>query len=113
MLALPLLAAAAESPFQQYKAKFQNFLGSFGATAPSEDTNQVPIAGGNTGAVKKPKKAAEPKSIETLTLAGWKDAVYAPVKAEATQPEEWLVLISGRNKTCFGALWGYLALTLS
>ncbi|KAK4162187.1 hypothetical protein QBC43DRAFT_215698 [Cladorrhinum sp. PSN259] len=100
MLALPLLAAAAESPFEQYKAKFQNFLSSFGATAPTADTTkEVPIVS-NTG--KKSKKVVEPKPIETLTLEGWKDSLLAPVKADATKPEEWLVLISGGNSTCFG-----------
>ncbi|KAK4228319.1 hypothetical protein QBC38DRAFT_362081 [Podospora fimiseda] len=98
MLALPLLAAAAEGPFEQYKAKFQNFLGSFGAKAPIAETNQVPIV--NTG--KKPKKVTEPKKVETLTLAGWNDSLFTSIKPESTKPEEWLVLISGRNNTCFG-----------
>ncbi|KAK4644927.1 hypothetical protein QC763_309260 [Podospora pseudopauciseta] len=94
----PLSAAAAESPFEQYKAKFQNFLSSFSGSAgipEAADNVQVPIP--------KPKsKTVEPKKIDTLTLANWKDTLYAPVHAEATIPEEWLVLITGGNKTCFG-----------
>ncbi|KXX79982.1 hypothetical protein MMYC01_202384 [Madurella mycetomatis] len=100
MLALPLLAAAAESPFEQYKAKFQNFLSSFGGSAPVADKAGAP-ATPSTGTAKG-KKVVEAKPIHTLTLDSWKDTLYAPVKAEATQPEEWMVLISGRNKSCYG-----------
>ncbi|KAL2024282.1 hypothetical protein VTK56DRAFT_8764 [Thermocarpiscus australiensis] len=100
LLALPLLAAAAESPLEQYKAKFQNFLSSFGASRPSEDKAEVPVPVVSTG--KSRQKKVEPKKIEALTLQNWKDTLYGPVKSEATQPEDWLVLISGRNKTCYG-----------
>lgn len=106
LLALPLLAAAAESPFEQYKAKFQNFISSFGAitggagSGSGADNAQVPIPAASSG--KKPKKVVEPKKIDTLTLDNWKDTLYGSVKPEATTPEEWLVLISGGNKTCFG-----------
>ncbi|KAL1837410.1 hypothetical protein VTJ49DRAFT_3802 [Mycothermus thermophilus] len=99
LLALPVLASAAESPFQQYKAKFQNFLSNLGASAPLavEKTED---------AVKTQKEIkttpVEPKKITTLTLANWKDVLYEPVQADATQPEQWLVLVSGRNNTCFG-----------
>lgn len=106
LLTLPLLAAAAESPFEQYKAKFQNFLSSLGATVPVADkaADAPPAAASSaaTGAAKS-KKVVEPKKIETLTLENWKDTLYAPVQADATTPEDWLVLMSGRNKTCFGA----------
>lgn len=95
VLALPLLAAAAESPFEAYKAKFQNFLGSFGAAPPiAAEVPPVDAAKANVGS----------KKIDTLTLADWKNTLYGPVKAGATQPEEWWVLITGGNKTCFGAL---------
>jgi len=98
VLALPLLAAAAESPFEQYKAKFQNFLSSFGASAPATAEKAEPAA----AAVPKTKAKISPKKIESLTLQGWKDTLYAPVKPDATVPEEWLVLVTGGNKTCFG-----------
>jgi hypothetical protein len=107
LLALPLLASAAESPFEQYKAKFQNFLGSLGAQAPLADKADAPAADAPAAATAKAakgKNVVEPKKIETFTLASWKDALYGPVQAEATTPEEWLVLISGRNKTCLGML---------
>ncbi|KXH41230.1 hypothetical protein CSIM01_03436 [Colletotrichum simmondsii] len=95
LLALPLLATAAESPFEQYKAQFQNFLSSFGASAPSAEKAATPEA-----AV--PDATAVDKQISVLTVENWKDVLYEPVKADATTPEEWWVLITGRNKTCFG-----------
>ncbi|EGO56706.1 hypothetical protein NEUTE1DRAFT_65502 [Neurospora tetrasperma FGSC 2508] len=105
VLALPLLAAA-ESPLDQYKAKFQNFLGSFagtagGAAVPQADEvpQQKPIVSDTESAT---SSSVEPKHIERLTLANWKDTLYAPVQPEATTPEEWWVLVTGGNKTCFG-----------
>ncbi|KAK0639363.1 hypothetical protein B0T16DRAFT_242775 [Cercophora newfieldiana] len=98
ILALPLLAAAAESPFEQYKAKFQNFISSFGAAAPAADQAQPAAAASSP----KSKAKVGPKKIENLTLENWKDTVYAPVKPDATTPEEWYILVSGGNKTCYG-----------
>ncbi|KAF6844108.1 hypothetical protein CMUS01_01424 [Colletotrichum musicola] len=93
LLALPLLATAAESPFEQYKAQFQNFLSSFGASAPSASKQDAPEAA-TTQTVE--------KKLSVLTVDNWKETLYEPVKSEATTPEEWWVLITGRNKTCFG-----------
>lgn len=93
--ALPLLAAAQEAaPFEQYKAQFQNFLGNFGSYIPSPNKHD-------------PVGAAEAKigemKMDILTLDNWKDTLYSPVKPESTTPEEWWVLITGGNKTCFGS----------
>lgn len=100
ILALPLLATAAESPFEQYKAQFQNFLSSFGASAPSAEK---PAAAAAPDAAA-PASTTAAKKISVLTTENWKDVLYEPVKAEATTPEEWWVLITGGNKTCFGML---------
>lgn len=98
ILALPLLAAAAESPFEQYKAKFQNFLSSFGAPVPAGTADKAePVA-----AAPKSKTKVGPKKIENLTLGNWKDTVYAPVKPDASSPEEWYILVTGGNKSCYG-----------
>lgn len=99
VLALPLLATAAESPFEQYKAKFQQFIGSFTGTVSSAAdavVNEVPKA------TKAAKQNITPKKVDILTINNWKDTLYAPVKPEATQPEEWLVFVTGGNKTCYG-----------
>ncbi|KAG8164413.1 hypothetical protein KVR01_006331 [Diaporthe batatas] len=93
LLALPLLASAQGEQFEQYKAQFQNFLGQFGSYVPNPSKHD-------------PVGAAEAKlgemKLNVLTLDNWKDTLYEPVKPESTKPEEWWVLISGGNKTCFG-----------
>ncbi|KAH8899714.1 hypothetical protein GQ53DRAFT_325298 [Thozetella sp. PMI_491] len=100
LLALPLLAAAAESPFEQYKAQFQNFLSSFGVKTPgSAEKEAAPATEAKPKASKGSSKA---KEITTLTLENWNSTFYEPVKPGATTPEEWWLLVSGRNKTCFG-----------
>jgi len=43
-----------------------------------------------------------PKPIVDLTLHDYVDTLYSPVKEGATAPEEWLVLVTGQNKTCMG-----------
>lgn len=97
-LALPLLAAA-DGPFDQYKAQFQNFLNSFGAktpTAPSEEKTDSTSSTAGTQA------EVGALTVHSLTLEGWNETLYRPVVPGATNPVEWWVLISGRNKTCFG-----------
>ena len=111
-LALPLLAAAAESPFQQYKAQFQNFLGSFGSVGSPNagaDSDAAAGAASDANAAGQSKDAPSPSDAKSsgahaqvLTLENWKDVLYGPVKADATVPEEWWVLLTGGNKTCFG-----------
>jgi hypothetical protein len=49
------------------------------------------------------KAAVGAKVVDVLTLETWNQTLYNPVKPGATTPEEWWVLITGRNKTCFGA----------
>lgn len=103
LLALPLAAAAAESPFDQYKAQFQNFLGRFtGALNPPATVTEESTEPVSAKAKPKPKPSAKAVKIESLTLETWNNTLFAPVKPAATQPEEWWVLITGRNSTCFG-----------
>ncbi len=95
--AVPALAAdaAADGPLGQYKAQFQNLLGKFtGYVADSPVVQDGPIAAAEA-------KVGEIK-LSHLTLENWKNTLYAPVKAGSETPEEWWVLITGRNKTCFG-----------
>ncbi|KAL1883071.1 hypothetical protein VTK73DRAFT_9997 [Phialemonium thermophilum] len=94
---LPLLAAAADGPFEQYKAQFQNFLSNFGSVG-SKPVDDKPGFAAPPAA----EKAAGEAKVQILTLDNWKDTLYGPVRPDATDPEEWWVLITGRNKTCFG-----------
>lgn len=91
--ALPLLASAQEDPLGQYKAQFQTYLDKMGSYIPNPGKHD-PVA------------ALEAKlgsmRLSTLTLDNWKETLYEPVAPNAKNPTEWWVLISGRNKTCFG-----------
>lgn len=89
--ALPALAAAQD--FEQYKAQFQDVLGQFGSYIPNPASHDpVAAAEAKAGSLK----------LSILTLDNWKETLYEPVPAGATKPEEWWVLVSGGNKTCFG-----------
>lgn len=101
LLALPLTAFAAEEggAFGQYKAQFQNFLGSFGAKQAEQSEKVVKM--------KAEQAAVEPVAVEdahlaTLTLGTWKDTLYGSLPADTTTPEEWWLFVTGRNKTCNG-----------
>jgi len=93
LAALPALAAAQDSPIDQYKTQFQNVIGQFASYIPNPGHHD-PVA------------AAEAKAgsmrLNVLTLENWKQTLYEPVSAGATTPEEWWLLISGGNKTCYG-----------
>ncbi|OAA60945.1 peptidyl-tRNA hydrolase [Niveomyces insectorum RCEF 264] len=109
LLALPLLGAAAEDGglFGQYRAQFQNFLGSMGVGAFEQQPAAEPAsAGGSTaggaGGATAPGAGSQLRPTQALTLNNWKNTLYQPVQPGATEPEEWWVLITGRNKTCFG-----------
>lgn len=99
-LALPVLGVSAEGAFEQYKAKFQNFLGQFGASIPGSAPAAETVPPKGTEAA--PKAAVPAKPIEVFTMENWKDTLYGPVKPEALEPEEWWVMVTGRNKTCWG-----------
>lgn len=93
LLGLPVLAAA-QNPLDEYKAKFQNFLSSFGVgqAVPEAAPDAADVKATGTGKV----------AMHVLDLHTWNQTLFAPVKEGATKPEEWWVLLSGRNKTCFG-----------
>lgn len=95
LAALPALAAAQDSPVDQYKAQFQNVLGQIGGYIPNPGRyDPVAALEAKTGAMR----------LDILSLENWKDTLYEPVAADATTPEEWWLLVSGGNKTCYGML---------
>lgn len=92
--ALPVLANAQDTDaFGQYKAQFQNFMGNMGSYIPNPGRHD-PIAAAEA-------KAGSMK-LNILTLENWKDTLYGPVSEGQTTPEDWWVLTTGGNKTCFG-----------
>ncbi|KAF7534654.1 hypothetical protein G7Z17_g13333 [Cylindrodendrum hubeiense] len=68
--ALPALAAAQDSPIDQYKAQFQDFLGQMSSYIPNPGAHD-PVAAheAKTGALK----------LSTLTLNNWQETLYEPV----------------------------------
>jgi hypothetical protein len=97
--ALPVLASAQQDPLGQYKAQFQGLLDKIGAFIPNPGAHD-PVAAleAKLGSMK----------LSTLTLENWKDTLYEPVAPGATVPTEWWVLVSGRNKTCYGKFFFFL-----
>lgn len=97
-LALPLLVSATqeESPLDQLKTQAQFYFDKFSAYIPSPNkahgVNDIHETAAKVGG----------KTLDTLTLSNWKNTLYAPVKPASTKPEEWWVLVTGGNKTCFG-----------
>lgn len=67
--------------------------------------NLVPGPGAQQAA-KNPIKTATDKAtdglVSHLTLENWKGILKAGAHSKAGQPEEWLVYVTGANKTCYG-----------
>lgn len=95
LLALPLLAAAAQdaSPLEQAQAQAQYYLDKFLSYIPNPNKAHTPPA----AAAK-----AGGKTLNILTLNDWEHIIRSSVKPSSTTPEEWWVLLTGGNKTCFG-----------
>ena len=95
LLALPLLAAAAQeaSPLDQAKAQAEYYLNKFMSYIPNPNRAHSPQA----AAAK-----AGGRTLNILTLADWEQTIRGVVKPTSTKPEEWWVLVTGGNRTCFG-----------
>jgi hypothetical protein len=92
--ALPALVAA-QDPLEQIKTQIRSVLDQAVLYLPNPSTyDPVAAAEAKVGALK----------LSTLTLENWKDTLYEPVTPGATTPEEWWVLVSGGNKTCYGTI---------
>jgi hypothetical protein len=95
LLALPLLAAAAQSenPLEQLQAQAQYYFDKISSYIPSPNKAYTPTA----AAAK-----AGGKTLNILDLNDWETTLRSSVKPSSTKPEEWWVLVTGGNKTCFG-----------
>ncbi|OTB01049.1 hypothetical protein M426DRAFT_323830 [Hypoxylon sp. CI-4A] len=98
IVGLPLLAAAADVP--DYQAQFDNYLGQAQSFL-GKVTSKIPHPNRHDPVAAAEAKAGE-LNLDILSLNNWKETLYRPVKPENTEPEEWWVLITGGNKTCFG-----------
>ncbi|KAI5925497.1 hypothetical protein F4810DRAFT_54017 [Camillea tinctor] len=97
LLALPLLAVA---DVPDYQAQFQEYLGQ--AQGYVDKVTSKILLPNRHDPVAAAEAKAGPMKMDILSLNNWKDTLYAPVEAGSTTPEEWWVLITGGNKTCFG-----------
>jgi hypothetical protein len=95
ILALPLLAAATqqESPLEQAKAQAQYWFNKVSSYIPRPEVPHSPQA----AAAK-----AGGKTLNVLTLNNWEQTIRSSVKPGSAKQEEWWVLVTGGNKTCFG-----------
>jgi len=93
LLALPVLAAAQESPLDQAMAQAQFYFDKISSYIPSPNKAHTPEA----AAAK-----AGGRTLNILTLNDWEQTIRSSVKPAATKPEEWWVLVTGGNTTCFG-----------
>jgi len=98
LAALPLLAAATqqESPIEQAKAQAQYYFNKFSSYIPSPNQGHT-VNDAHAAAAK-----AGGKALSILTLGDWKETILGSVKPTSSKPEEWWVLVTGGNKTCFG-----------
>lgn len=97
LLALPLLAASEGTFFDRAQDRLQTWLAGLKVPGSNTPGGAVPAA-----SIPKTKTKSNAKSMEVLTLNNWNQTLFSPVKPGATKPEEWWVLITGGNKTCFG-----------
>jgi hypothetical protein len=95
ILALPLLAAAAQqqNPLDYAKEQAQYVFNKISSFIPNPN-------------VEHPVHAATAKvggaNVNVLTLNNWKSTLQPISKANSGKPEEWWVLMTGGNKTCYG-----------
>ena len=97
LLALPILAAATqqESPLDQLKTQAQYYFDKISSYIPNPSkphTVDINAAAAKVGG----------KALNVLTLDTWEDTIRSSVKPVSSSPEEWWVLVTGGNKTCFG-----------
>jgi len=115
ILALPALSLAQDQIplFDKLKGFFNQATAAASAYIPTNIPSSVPEAV-NAGAAK-----ASAQFVPSLNLSNWQSIVTPSASAKSTGPEEWLVYVTGGNKTCYGtcgnatAAWNKAAPVLS
>jgi len=93
LLALPVLAVTAqESPLEQVKVQAQYWLDKVSSYIPNPSKSAPPEVAAQVGG----------KTLNILSLGSWENTIRSSVKPQSTKPEEWWVLLTGGNSTCFG-----------
>ena len=93
-LLLPALAAAQEQVplLDQVKGWFGKAQSYVQSAVPPAITNPVDSAA---------SKVAE-TSVLPVTLDNWRDVLRPSTNAKGNEPEEWVIYVTGANKTCYG-----------
>lgn len=92
LAALPALTLAeqAPNPLDQFKQQAEHYYTKFQSFLPNPSVHDaVAAAAAKAGG----------SIVDVLTIENWESTLRAPV---TTGKEEWWVLLSGGNKTCFG-----------
>ena len=94
VLALPALAFAEEQEplLDRLKGYFNKATAAISSSVPSIVPNPV-----DAGASRVAQAVVHP-----LNLTNWKETLTPDATAQSDGPEEWMVYITGGNKTCFG-----------
>jgi len=95
ILALPLLAAAAQqqNPLEQVQETAQYYFQKIQGFVPHFNTwHEAEAAAAKAGG----------KNLNILSIDNWKSTLRSSVTASSKGPQEWWVLLTGGNKTCFG-----------
>lgn len=90
-LALPLLASAQN--LDEIKAQAQQYYAKFSTYIPKPNTFD---------AVSAAAAKAAGSNVDYLSLDNWRETLRPSTHSYASSPEEWWVLITGGNKTCYG-----------
>jgi hypothetical protein len=94
LLALPALSLAEEQvPLAD---KLKGWFNKAQAYIPSSVPSIIPDPL-DAGAAKVAKQFVHP-----LNLSNWKDVLSPSADAQRATPEEWMVFLTGGNKTCYG-----------
>lgn len=94
LLALPLLAVAeTQDPLAQAKDTALHYYNKISSYIPHTNTFSAAEA-----AIAK----AGGSNVDILSLDNWRSTLLNSVTPDSTGPEEWWVLLTGNNKTCWG-----------
>lgn len=97
VLALPALAAAEQVPLMdQMKGWFNKATAAASAYVPAPSAASLP------NPVDAGAAAISSVAVDRVTLDNWKELVVAGGATASPGVEEWMIYITGANKTCFG-----------
>ncbi|KAI9665698.1 MAG: hypothetical protein M1821_003632 [Bathelium mastoideum] len=94
LLWLPVLVVAQDQVplVDQVKGWFGKAQSYVQSAVPPAVTNPIDTAASKVAAT----------SVSPVTLDNWRDVLKPSTSAKGTEPQEWMVYVTGANKTCYG-----------